>query len=68
MEQAATRRFGPLPMDPGMRVPAREITGLWLWLLAGIAWGVIALVILQFGAASITTVGVLVAYGPWVAS
>ena len=56
-------------MDPAMREPAREITGLWwLWLLAGIAWGVIALVILQFDAASITTVGVLVAYGPWVAS
>ena len=40
---------------------AKEITGLWwLWLIAGIAWGVIALVILQFDSASITTVGVLV--------
>jgi uncharacterized membrane protein HdeD (DUF308 family) len=32
----------------------------WLWLFAGIAWIVIALVILQFDQASVTTVGVLV--------
>jgi uncharacterized membrane protein HdeD (DUF308 family) len=32
----------------------------WLWLIAGIAWIVIALVILQFDQASVTTVGVLV--------
>jgi uncharacterized membrane protein HdeD (DUF308 family) len=32
----------------------------WLWLVAGIAWVVIALVILQFDKASITTVGVLI--------
>jgi uncharacterized membrane protein HdeD (DUF308 family) len=32
----------------------------WLWLVAGIAWIVISLVILQFDAASVTTVGVLV--------
>jgi uncharacterized membrane protein HdeD (DUF308 family) len=32
----------------------------WLWLAAGIAWIVIALVILQFDQASVTTVGVLV--------
>lgn len=40
---------------------AREITGYWwLWLLAGIAWTVIALVLLQFDQASVTTVGILV--------
>ena len=32
----------------------------WLWLAAGIAWIVIALIILQFDQASVTTVGVLV--------
>jgi uncharacterized membrane protein HdeD (DUF308 family) len=39
----------------------REITGYW-WvnLVAGIAWLVISLVILQFDSASVTTVGVLV--------
>jgi uncharacterized membrane protein HdeD (DUF308 family) len=32
----------------------------WLWLVAGIAWVIIALAILQFDQASITTVGVLI--------
>ena len=32
----------------------------WLWLVAGIAWAVIALVILQFDEASIRTVGTLI--------
>ena len=32
----------------------------WLWLIAGFAWIVIALVILQFDQASVTTVGVLI--------
>jgi uncharacterized membrane protein HdeD (DUF308 family) len=32
----------------------------WLWLVAGVAWIVIALIILQFDQASITTVGVLI--------
>jgi uncharacterized membrane protein HdeD (DUF308 family) len=32
----------------------------WLWLVIGIAWVVAALVVLQFDAASITTVGVIV--------
>ena len=32
----------------------------WLWLVAGIAWVVIALSILQFDEASVTTVGVLI--------
>ena len=49
--------------------PARETeplgeTGIgrlwWLWLIAGIAWILIALVVLQFDAASVTTVGVLI--------
>jgi uncharacterized membrane protein HdeD (DUF308 family) len=32
----------------------------WLWLLTGVAWIVIALVVLQFDQASVTTVGVLI--------
>lgn len=47
--------------SPGLRAAAREATGYWwLWLLAGIAWIVISLVILQFDSASVTTVGVLI--------
>ena len=49
------------PAAPGFRGAAREITGYWwLWLLTGIAWVVISLVILQFNSASVTTVGILV--------
>lgn len=60
MERAAAPRLG-IPTERALRDTANEITGLWwLWLLAGIAWGVISLVILQFDAASITTVGVLI--------
>ena len=46
--------------------PALEEAGIalsrlwWLWLIAGFAWIVIALVILQFDQASVTTVGVLI--------
>jgi hypothetical protein len=44
-----------------LRAIAGEVGSLWwLWLVAGIAWIVIALVILQFDSASITTVGVLI--------
>jgi uncharacterized membrane protein HdeD (DUF308 family) len=42
---------------------AKALTALWwLWLIAGIAWIVIALVILQFDQASVTTVGVLIGF------
>jgi uncharacterized membrane protein HdeD (DUF308 family) len=45
--------------------PHREAGGemgklWWLWLISGVAWIVIALVVLQFDQASITTVGVLI--------
>jgi uncharacterized membrane protein HdeD (DUF308 family) len=56
--------------NPGMGMPAenttprekmREVTGYWwVGLVAGIAWLVISLAILQFDSASVTTVGVLV--------
>lgn len=41
-----------------------EVTGMaklwWLWLITGIAWLVVALVVLQFDTASVATVGILV--------
>jgi hypothetical protein len=50
-----------IPAGTSVREAAREVTGQWwMWLVAGIGWGVIALVILQFDTASVTTVGVLV--------
>jgi uncharacterized membrane protein HdeD (DUF308 family) len=49
------------PATAGLREAAREITGRWwLGLVAGIGWLVVALVLLQFDHASVTTVGVLV--------
>jgi uncharacterized membrane protein HdeD (DUF308 family) len=61
MEQATAPHIGPPGAERAVREVSKEVTGLWwLWLVAGIAWGVIALVILQFDAASVTTVGVLV--------
>jgi uncharacterized membrane protein HdeD (DUF308 family) len=48
-------------LTTGLRETARRATGYWwVGLVAGIAWLVISLVILQFDNASITTVGVLV--------
>jgi uncharacterized membrane protein HdeD (DUF308 family) len=50
-------------MTTGLRSAARQATGYWwVGLVAGIAWLVISLVILQFDSASITTVGVLVGF------
>jgi Short repeat of unknown function (DUF308) len=41
--------------------PFRAMAGLWwLWLLTGVAWIVVALVVLQFDQASVTTVGVII--------
>ena len=49
------------PEDAGAREVGAAMGSLWwLWLIAGIAWIVIALVVLQFDQASITTVGVLI--------
>lgn len=47
--------------DVGFRDPgARVAKYWWLWLAAGVAWGIVALVILQFDQASIATVGVII--------
>jgi Short repeat of unknown function (DUF308) len=60
-EHAAPSRMGTPTRSTDLRETVREITGYWwVGLVAGIAWLVISLVILQFDSASITTVGVLV--------
>jgi Short repeat of unknown function (DUF308) len=59
-EQAATPDFGTRGI-PSLRETARSVTGYWwVLLIAGIAWVAVALVILQFDQASVTTVGILV--------
>jgi uncharacterized membrane protein HdeD (DUF308 family) len=61
-EHAARQDFGPSG-GFGLRAATREATGYWwLSLVSGIAWLVISLVILQFDAASVTTVGVLIGF------
>jgi uncharacterized membrane protein HdeD (DUF308 family) len=51
---------------PGAASPELEEVGIqlsklwWLWLVFGVFWIVVALVILQFDQASVTTVGVLI--------
>lgn len=48
-------------MDQSVRAAAQKATGpWWLWVVSGIAWIVIALVVLQFDDASISTVGILI--------
>jgi uncharacterized membrane protein HdeD (DUF308 family) len=47
--------------DAGTREALKGISRLWwLWIVFGLAWVVVGLVILQFDDASITTVGVIV--------
>ena len=59
-DHAATPQFATPPF-PSLRDTLRTATGYWWVLLtAGIAWVAVALVILQFDQASVTTVGILV--------
>jgi uncharacterized membrane protein HdeD (DUF308 family) len=61
MSDRATNPPSAMRPDKELRAAASEVTGYWwLWLLAGIAWIVISLVILQFDSASVTTVGILI--------
>src|SRR5512134_3722165 len=52
----------PLSGDTGDdRQAIQSLSKLWwLWLVFGIAWTIIAVVILQFDDASITTVGIII--------
>ena len=48
-------------LDAESRQELRDVSGLWwLWLVFGVVWTGIAVVILQFDQASVTTVGVLI--------
>ena len=59
-EHAATRQVAT-PSIHALRDSVRAATGYWwVLLVAGIAWVAVALVILQFDQASVTTVGILV--------
>ena len=63
-EHAATPHFDKSQTPPtlqGLRGKVSEITGYWwVGLVAGIAWLIVSLVLLQFDDASVTTIGVLV--------
>ncbi|HVP02661.1 MAG TPA: DUF308 domain-containing protein [Solirubrobacteraceae bacterium] len=60
-DQAALPPFAPTTMRERAHEAAREYTGYWwLWLVVGIAWLVVSLVVLQFDSASVTTVGIIV--------
>jgi uncharacterized membrane protein HdeD (DUF308 family) len=62
-EHAAGPRFRTPPIPSELSEAARRITSYWwLWLVVGIAWIVISVVLLQFDQASVTTVGVLVGF------
>lgn len=62
MSEHAARPSAGTPVKPtDLKETVTKVTGYWwVGLVAGIAWLVISLVILQFDSASITTVGILV--------
>ncbi len=64
MESSAPRPgagVGPGTLDEDVAEAVEGISRFWwLWLLFGIAWCAIAVVILQFDQASVTTVGIIV--------
>ena len=61
MEASSPQAGGNAPPAPALEEVGIQVSRLWwLWLVFGFAWIVIALVILQFDQASITTVGVLI--------
>ena len=48
-------------LETSMPDPFRQMANLWwLWLITGVAWVVVALVVLQFDEASIKTVGLVI--------
>ena len=60
-EHAAQASVATRAKSTDLRETASKITGYWwVGLVAGIAWLVVSLVMLQFDKASITTVGILV--------
>ena len=60
-DHTASAQLGTPPMAPGFRAAASQLTSYWwVGLVVGIAWIAVALVILQFNDASVTTIGILV--------
>jgi uncharacterized membrane protein HdeD (DUF308 family) len=59
---AATPGFGGQAVNgPAAREAVSALSRLWwLWLVVGIAWILVALIVLQFDQASITTIGIIV--------
>ena len=58
--EASSQPHGTVP-EPTLEEAGIRLSRLWwLWLVLGVAWIAVALVILQFDQASITTVGVLI--------
>ncbi len=51
-----------LGSDPARAALTRLSSVWWLWLVTGIAWIVISVVILQFDQASVTTVGIIIGF------
>lgn len=50
-----------MEMSQGERAAVKQVTSLWwLWVVLGVAWTIVGLVILQFDQASVTTVGVII--------
>jgi uncharacterized membrane protein HdeD (DUF308 family) len=61
MEASSPRAEGNVPPAPTLEEAGIQLSRLWwLWLVFGFAWIVVALVILQFDQASVSTVGVLI--------
>jgi uncharacterized membrane protein HdeD (DUF308 family) len=61
MEASSPRTEGDIPPAPALEEVGVALSRLWwLWLMFGLVWILIALVILQFDRASVTTVGVLI--------
>ena len=57
---AATPEFGGVVGMPDAQEATRRADGLWwLWLIAGLAWIVASLVILQFDEASVKAIGII---------
>ncbi len=60
-DHTATAQLGTPPIAPGLRATARDLTSYWwVGLVVGIAWIAVAVVLLQFNDASVTTVGILI--------
>jgi uncharacterized membrane protein HdeD (DUF308 family) len=50
-------------MTPDERAVLKGVSSLWwIWLVMGVAWSIVGLVILQFDEASITTVGLIIGF------